>query len=206
MNNQDLIEALYVSYFGRAGDPAGMKFWLAALDSGYSASAAGALFSAHIEAQNQYPLLANPSSVSQAQINSFINSIYQDLFNRDADPGSLDFWQKYLEASLNDSHSVGTFILAVVNAAQSSTAGQDQITMTNKVAAAKFLTESFANASINFNETSSPANTFAHGNIAGVTSDPATVIAAEAEVSAFLHSAIATSLVGVSDAVASSHL
>ena len=172
----DVTEVLYVGYFGRAGDPGGVDFWLGALNSGFPASDAAASFSVQIEAKNQYPFLADPSNALQAQITSFIGSVYQDLFNRDPDQGGLNFWQNYLSTHLGDPHSVGTFILAVANGAQNTAPGQDQTTIINKLAAAEFLTQSFANAGISFDLAPSEENKLAHSNIAGVTSDPASLV------------------------------
>jgi len=79
-------------------------------------------------------------------------------------------------------------------------AGHDQSTITNKVAAAEFLTESFTRAGIDFDLTPSAANALAHSNIAGVTFDRATLLAAEDAVSTFVQMASKTALVGVSSA------
>ena len=74
----------------------------------------------------------------------------------------------------------------MIYGAQNTSAGQDQTTITNKVTVAGFLTEVFAGAGISFSATASTANTLAHNEIAAVTSDPASVSAAEAAILAFV--------------------
>lgn len=72
--------------------------------------------------------LASPSSANQAQITSFIQSVYADLFNRAADAAGLAYWENYLTAKIGIPQAVGAFILNVISGAQRT----DQTTITNK--------------------------------------------------------------------------
>jgi V8-like Glu-specific endopeptidase len=70
------VEALYIGYFGRGGDPQGFSYWLDQLTSGAdSLSAEAASFSVQDESEAQYAFLANPITATQEQIASFINSV-----------------------------------------------------------------------------------------------------------------------------------
>jgi hypothetical protein len=206
-SNADLTEALYIGYFGRAGDPVGDAYWLNQLNSGnISVSGAAASFSVQAESTALYPFLANPVGASQAQIVSFIDSVYQDLFNRAPDSGGLNYWQNYLSTNAGNPQAVGAFILAVVNGAQNTSLGPDQTTIADKVAIADYLTQSFTTAGINFSSPTSAAYAEAHSVISTVTSDATTVTAAEASINAWItaHPAgtAATPLVGVAASVA----
>jgi len=201
-SNADLTEALYIGYFGRAGDPVGDAYWLNQLNSGIiSVSGAAASFSVQAESTALYPFLANSVGASQAQIVSFIDSVYQDLFNRAPDSGGLSYWQNYLSTHAGNPQAVGAFILAVVNGAQNTSLGPDQTTIADKVAVAEYLTQSFTTAGIKFSGSTSAAYAEAHSVISTVTSDPSTVTAAEASIHAWITAnpagAAATPLVGV---------
>jgi Domain of unknown function (DUF4214) len=201
-SNADLTEALYIGYFGRAGDPVGDAYWLNQLNSGIiSVSGAAASFSVQAESTALYPFLANPVGASQAQIVSFIDSVYQDLFNRAPDSGGLNYWQNYLSTNAGNPQAVGAFILAVVNGAQNTSLGPDQTTIADKVAIADYLTQSFTTAGINFSSPTSAAYAEAHSAILTVTSNPSAVTTAEASINAWITAnpagAAATPLIGV---------
>ena len=167
------------------------SYWLNQLNSGQiSETDMAASFSVQPEATMLYSFLANPSSASQAQITSFIGSVYQDLFNREPDPSGLAYWTHQLSANLGNPQGVGDFILAIIFGAQ----GLDQTTIGNKVTVANFFTQELSSNSIGF---SSSANSLAHTAIASVTSDPSTVTAAESTINGWLTSQSASSQVGL---------
>jgi hypothetical protein len=197
-NNNDVTEAVYIGYFGRAGDSSGDSYWLNQLNSGnISASGMGASFSVQPEAKALYSFLASPSSATQAQITSFIESVYQDLFNRAADSSGLAYWQNNLTSNLGNPQAVGAFILNVISGAQ----GSDQTTIINKVTVADYFTQELASAGISF---TSAANTLAHSAIASVTSASSSVLAAESTISSWVttttqSTGVEVPLVGMSD-------
>ena len=205
-SNTDITEAVYIGYFGRAGDPAGDSYWLSQLSSGaISSSGMAASFAVQTEAIGQYPFLANPSTATQAQIASFIQSVYQDLFNRTADSGGLAYWQNNLTTNLGNPQADGAFILAVIDGAQ----GSDQATIADKVTVADYLTQAFAAAGISLSSSVSAANALAHSAIASVTSDSSTVLAAESTINSFVATqshAAEVALVGASNTSAVSSM
>jgi hypothetical protein len=190
-------EALYIGYFDRAGDPGGVGYWLNQLNAGIiSETSVAASFSVQTEATALYPFLASPSTASQTQITSFIESVYADLFDRAADPGGLAYWDNYLTANLGNPQVVGAFILTVIRGAL----GIDQTTITNKVSVADYFTEGLAAADISF---TSSADTLAHSAITSVTSAPSTVLGAESMIKSWLATHEVT-LVGTSPTSAAS--
>ena len=194
-NVADFTQALYIGYFGRAGDPGGDAYWLNQLNSGnISEAGMAASFSVQSEATALYSFLANPPVATIAQIDSFIGAVYEDLFNRAPDAGGLAYWQKQLQTNLGNPHAVGAFILNVISGAQ----GSDQTTIANKVTVADFFTQELNAAGISF---TSSADSLSHSAIASVTSTSSTVLAAESTVNNWLttqSSAAEVALVGMS--------
>jgi autotransporter passenger strand-loop-strand repeat protein len=177
------IVSLYVGYFGRAGDPAGMMYWQDQLIAGHGSpdalAAIAVSFSAQAEAVSGHPMLADPQHATQAQVTSFIASVYENLFDRAPDAAGAAYWQQELTAHLGDPQAVGSFILSVIGGAQA----QDAATLANKVEAAKFFSDQLGIEHLPFD---AAAAAIAHTAIDGVTSDPSTVTAAELVVSAFI--------------------
>jgi probable HAF family extracellular repeat protein len=198
------IEAIYIGYFGRAGDPAGTNFWTNQLLNGGSTAQTmtgiAASFSVQPESQAQYPFLANPlgatTSGASNQLDQFINSVYQNLFGRAADgtdtSGGLGFWRVQILNVLatHDStalaNELGSFILQVAYGAQ----GQDQAVLANKVTVADAITQTFSAHNIKFGNDNSTADQFAHTDIASVTASAASVTAAEVAIVGIVNSLI----------------
>ena len=186
---------MYIGYFGRAADPGGDGYWLNQLsNNSISESGMAASFSVQPEATALYSFLANPSTATLLEIDTFIGSVYQDLFNRAPDPGGLAYWQNQLEANLGNPQAVGAFILDVISGAQ----GSDQTTIANKVTVADYFTQKLNSAGLSF---TSAADTLAHSVVASVTSATSTVLTAEVTINAWLTtqgSAAEVALVGMS--------
>ncbi len=177
------IESLYVGYFGRAGDPAGLTYWhdqLTASQGSLDAlTAIAESFSKQAEAQAAYPLLADPQHATQAQVASFITSLYENLFDRVPDASGAEYWQQQFNANLGNPQAVGSFILSVIGGAQT----QDAATLANKVEAAKYFSDKVGAEHLPFD---AAAATMAHTAVDGVTSDPSTVPVAESMVRSFI--------------------
>jgi Ca2+-binding RTX toxin-like protein len=75
------VTQLYLAYFGRPPDFDGMNYYLAQPNA--TVQSVAAAFSASPESQALYG-----STFGAAQI----NAIYQNLFNRDAEPGGISYW------------------------------------------------------------------------------------------------------------------
>jgi hypothetical protein len=146
-------EALYIAYFGRAGDGPGYLYWtnsLATMEShGAPASVAvvnvADAFAVQPEATAQYAFLASPPATLSttdptqiAGVDGFINQVYQHLFNRTADSAGLTYWQTQI---LSGAVSVGSAVYAIANGAL----GSDQGILADKIiAASTFTSQTFA--------------------------------------------------------------
>ena len=78
-------EALYVGYFAAPGDLAGIGSSLGQIFTGTSLSSLAASFATQSAAIAEYPFLADPQSATSAQIDAFVNSVYENLFDLRAD-------------------------------------------------------------------------------------------------------------------------
>jgi hypothetical protein len=127
------IAQLYVGYFGRAADPAGLAYWVDRLNDGMSLLAIANSFAVQPEATSLYAYLA-ASSVGDPQ--SFIAAIYNDLFNRNPDAAGLAYWVDQL--TLHGTPP-GQMVLDIISGAQ----GADKTTIENKTHVAVDYAQSF---------------------------------------------------------------
>jgi len=173
------VEILFVGYFGRAGDPAGVSFWTQALNDGTATfqSIAG-LFGTSPEAKLKFPYLASPL-VTDPTV--FVQQVYQNLFNRLPDAAGQTFWVNYLNANNGNPTAVGNFIATVIQSAAAG--GVDNTTLQNKADVAADFTEQVSNAGLPFNDAAAVQSS---AELALVTADPATVAAAKAATLAFI--------------------
>lgn len=81
------LNQLYLAYFGRPADFAGVQYYTANPDATIASVAAN--FSASPESQAMYGSTFGPAQ---------INAIYRVLFNRDAEPAGLAYWSQEVAA------------------------------------------------------------------------------------------------------------
>jgi hypothetical protein len=132
------IEALYVGYFGRAGDPQGLQFYSQAavkdLLNGQSLPSImqsfSQVFATSAENGAYAALTAAPLDRSNAEqvslATSFINQTYQFLFSRTADTGGFDFWFDQL---FSGRLPVADLVYSMATSAQRN----DQVVLNNKL-------------------------------------------------------------------------
>jgi hypothetical protein len=83
------VEKLYIAYFSRPADAAGLQYWTNVLDHN-----PGALqqmshdFSTSSEYRTTYALSSN---------REIVNAVYEHLFGREAETGGLDYWTPLLD-------------------------------------------------------------------------------------------------------------
>lgn len=184
----DQVEALYIGYFGRAGEPDGVNYWVGQLNNGYAVADMAASFSVQDEAKAEYPFLANPNIVTDPV--GFITAIYQNLFERAPDADGLNYWTEQLLGRGGDAQAIGQFIQDVISGAQA----DDITTLDNKVDAASYYTQALANDGIGGTHLDAnghgvlDANLVASADaaVANVSSDPTTVEASHDATDAFI--------------------
>src|SRR6185312_2801314 len=123
----DKITALYVGYFDRAPDPQGLSYWVGRFNAGMSLNDIANSFATQPETLATYSYLAAPNIGGVPAAQDFINSIYENLFNRAADAPGLAYWTAQL---VSGAVSPGLMIEAIIGGAQNA----DATIMNNKVA------------------------------------------------------------------------
>lgn len=126
------VQNLYVAYFNRPGDVAGVAYWEAAVAAnGGSTSAISDAFATSSEYRAAY---ANMSS------EEIINQIYVNLFGRAAEPAGRQYWADLLSSG---QLKLSTIVADVANGAQST----DKTAFTAKSDAAIAFTNAMTSAS-----------------------------------------------------------
>ena len=181
-----LVTQIYVGYFNRAPDAAGLNYWIGRYSAGMTATQIAQSFSVQTEATNAYAYLANPNVAS---VSTFLTSVYSNLFNRAPDAAGLAYWTGEINAGRSN---VGNAIINIINGAQDSGTTLDLTTVTNKMTAG--LTWAQAMSNINGAVYNAAAAGSASSIVASVTSAAATVSAAATATNAFFANGGASSV------------
>ena len=171
----DRIEALYVGYFGRAGDPVGTNYWIDRLNAGMTYNQIAASFAVQTESTSKYPFLAAPNV---ADAGAFVDQVFVNMFGHVADTAGKAYWVAQVTARLGNTAAIGNMILDVISGAQST----DITIMQNKVNVGTFFTQTLANAGASY---SAAADTLSKSEIAATTGDLATVTTQKAATTTF---------------------
>jgi len=118
-------QQLYVSYYGRPADPAGLDFWIGYFTDTDDVDEALVAFGE--SAEFAAILAANPTSTA------LINQLYQFMFNRDAEAEGLQFYSDLLDSG---AASLASIALDIANGAQN----EDRDALDNKIEVANSFT------------------------------------------------------------------
>jgi len=139
MSKAKQITALYVAYFDRAPDPAGLDFWINEYDNAIAAGESlqsiidsiSESFRLSTESREEHSVLSpeNAQNADDAAIDSFITGVYQSLFNRDPEQEGLEFWRGEFNDRLDQGIFVGDFLVDIISGAQ----GEDATIVQNKI-------------------------------------------------------------------------
>lgn len=125
-NYTNAVQKLYVAYYNRPGDVAGLEFWTGIVERfGGDTSLVSADFASSPEYEATYKGMDN---------RTVVNTVYRNLFGRDGEDGGLDFW-----AGMLDSRTVT--LDSVVTAIASGAQGADLVAYDNKVKFATAFTQ-----------------------------------------------------------------
>lgn len=119
----DQLSALYVAFLDRAPDPEGLRFWVEEYNAGVAAGLSSAAVFDDIseairlddEAMAQFPVL-NPDNgtVGREEVEAFVASVYDSLFNRAPEAAGLDFWADDIAARLETGINMGDLVVDIV--------------------------------------------------------------------------------------------
>jgi|GEM_PF-3528389 len=123
--SENFVQQLYVAYYGRPADSAGLQYWADRADAEGQGAIINA-FGASQEFQDNFGDLSNAN---------LVNNLYDQLFGREADPDGLAYYTGVLNA---EEKSLAEIAVTISNAAQ----GSDKQTFDAKVdAAAEYTAE-----------------------------------------------------------------
>jgi beta-glucanase (GH16 family) len=134
------VATLYDALLGRGADLPGFVYWVTQQYGGISQK--GALASINSiangiagsdEAKGTFALLANPKAASDAQIGSFLDGIYHNLFGHSVDAGGQAYWTGQIKQVIAAGQSLGAVVVSISNGAQESASNHDITALLNKV-------------------------------------------------------------------------
>jgi len=119
------VQKLYVAYFGRPADPAGLQYWTNLLGTeGMTLDDVARSFAASAEYRDTYANLDNRAVVT---------AVYENLFGRPAEAAGVDYWSDLLQAG----HiKIDDMVTDIAEAAR----GSDDLVFNGKVAVASLFT------------------------------------------------------------------
>lgn len=123
-----LIE-VYVASFNRAPDAAGLSYWSDQMGGGMSLEQIARSFFVQPEAQAFYP--------SFLTTGEFVDRVYNNVLNRNADDAGKAYWVAQLDDPTSGIDRA-KFLLAVVNAAKTSSNAEDRAIIANKEAVGEY--------------------------------------------------------------------
>jgi arylsulfatase B len=128
----DQVQEMYIAYYGRPADPAGLTFWVGNLESrNGDLSTIIDDFGTSTEYTERFAILDNET---------LINEIYVQLLGRNADTGGLSFYLQKLDAG---EMTLATVALNIINGIDDG--NTDFAIATNKLILANAYTEAVAN-------------------------------------------------------------
>lgn len=144
------IQQLYVAYFNRPADTAGLAYWETVVEGAKGSTAAvSAAFAASAEYQSTY------SGMTNAQI---VNAVYMNLFGRPAETAGQTYWANLLT---NGQITIDQVVTQIAAGAQ----GTDATAYADKVAAATAFTSALGTTNA---YSGTAANTAAKAFLSGI--------------------------------------
>ncbi len=148
------IQKLYVAYFNRPADTAGLAYWEGVVEAANGdTTAVSAAFAADTEYKTAY------AGMSNADI---VNKVYMNLFGRAAEAAGKDYWAKALD---NKTITIDQVVTAIASGAQDT----DLVAYNNKVKAATAFTAALDTSAEQSGYSGDAANAVAKSFISSVT-------------------------------------
>jgi len=172
---QDVVEQLYVAYYGRPADPAGLTYWegalqaanapttIAGLNTAYSTPAVKAIvdsFGNSAESQALY---------GSGNASGFIGAIYQNVLGRAPDNAGGTYWSGLVSSG---SMTQAQAALAILSAAAAEpTSSSDEQIVANRLTVADYFTAQIAAQGLTQNYSGMSANAQVRTMLATVTAN-----------------------------------
>lgn len=123
--NIDKVQQLYVAYFNRPADVAGLNYWVGVVAKGVSTDVIAAGFAQSAEYKAMF---------AGKGAEAIIDTVYMNMFGRHAEKAALDFYGPLVQ---NGTITIDKVVTDIVKGAQ----GTDAVAYDNKVTAAVAFTE-----------------------------------------------------------------
>ena len=141
LNAEEQIAATYVSFFGRGADACQLRVLGRPVHHRGSPTGTRDAVRQHCQLFGPAPrprasIPSSPIRRGQAMARSapFLDSVYNNLFNRSSDAGSLAYWTDQIHQTLAAGQYVGSVLVDIISGTQNTASGQDITTLMSKVA------------------------------------------------------------------------
>lgn len=141
MSPAALITQLYIGYFDRAPDPAGLAYWTDLVAQGQSIPAIAGYFAQ----QPEFKAIYGDPGLGTFEPMNFVIKVYQNLFDRMPEPEGLAYWTAQLTSG---AVAPGQLVATVQYVANSAGSGVDFQALANKVEAATYFLDQMAAAKL----------------------------------------------------------
>jgi hypothetical protein len=140
MSPTDMVSSLYAGLLGRGADLAGYTYWGLDMQTDHAGTPnvvdafnnAAISFGFSAEAKALYPLLAHPATATNADISTFLDSLYNNLFARPIDSAGSAYWTSQVKTSIATGQPLGLIVSAMVAGAQENAVSHDITALFNK--------------------------------------------------------------------------
>lgn len=111
------LQELYVAYFGRPAEPAGMFYWNHLLEEAQAppdATLLAARYRSDARIRAMFDAFANSEESRQLYPGAtaqFVEGVYRNLFNRPADQAGMLYWAKAIDTGVITRAEAGLFIM-----------------------------------------------------------------------------------------------
>lgn len=122
-----VMTEMYLAYFDRAPDAAGLDFWAAGSYGGSSNIEISNTFASTPEFIRTYGSISSQSS--SLDLSNFVAAVYENVLDRPAEKAGLDWW---LNGLVTNQVTPGNFILSIIEAVNGQTGTTDSIYFSNK--------------------------------------------------------------------------
>lgn len=160
-----ILSEMYLAYFNRAPDAIGLDYWASQAYDWHAAQPTVAMseinknianvFSGTPEAISTYGTVTQQSSVAELQ--NFVNKVYQNVLDRAPDTGGLNYWVNNLQTGAS---SPGSFIRDIIYSVNAQTGSADKLFLSSKQTVADYF--SVQMGLTNVTQAQNVMNTFNH--------------------------------------------
>ncbi len=133
MQASNLIQKLYIGFYGRPADPGGLAYWTKEMEEEESTTSVVEAFVDSRETEKR-GLLEDPATGAPIENEQLIDNIYQNLFGRNADDGGMAFYMNKLDSG---EFNRETLVYNIIEGAKN----EDPVVLENKQTVADVFTQ-----------------------------------------------------------------